>query len=468
MSIIKRCGTLLIAFIMVSSILTSIVFGALGGGTEESGSGEAGGAASIALDLTKDNGATCAIGPNYIACEAKKKTNLNTPSVGGTCESGAKIGISSDSNTINLNGNADINSPVASAVVSGNQEATYNEKEINIVHADIVKINGNTEAKAVEDGTIYSNGNYQFGHVDYIRTPTTTVVDGYNVVSNGNIFSVGTGNTISQTNTAVSSTVTGFNSNGNTFSVDSAKVVVIDNHIFPDIGQSTFTTDNSNHLIDVTITSAIDNNTFELNDAQIIVDSGESFHATFNLEGDMNIDTASRINITKDDETIVTLTNIIDPARKILNNTITTTEQVGKSTVEIDSDLGVVAVHLAPTSRYILYTNTTNSKPFSLYAVPEHSFDFYLKKHPDQKVIDIASCVQCGMIDYTKRIIYLNGFVEYERKSESTNKFVDIVQSKSGDSRAILNLDNNMDKITSVTYSGTLAQFYSGVFELAV
>ncbi|MBN2458202.1 hypothetical protein JXB31_03675, partial [Candidatus Woesearchaeota archaeon] len=127
---------------------------------------------------------------------------------------------------------------------------------------------------------------------------------------------------------------------------------------------------------------------------------------------------------------------------------------------------GVVAVHLAETSRYISYSKEL-FEPFSLFCQKEHEFDFYLKKHPDQDIPDLSSCTQCGMVDYIENKIILNGAIEYERIG-TDGVFVDIIESKREDNRIIVEMDERMDKITSVTHSGSLAHFYSGPFEVRI
>ncbi len=76
------------------------------------------------------------------------------------------------------------------------------------------------------------------------------------------------------------------------------------------------------------------------------------------------------------------------------------------------------------------------------------------------------------MIDYTANKIFLNGAVEYERLglecsgADNTRAFVDIVESKAADNVIDLHMDANMDRITNVVFTGSLAHFYSGVFEV--
>jgi len=137
----------------------------------------------------------------------------------------------------------------------------------------------------------------------------------------------------------------------------------------------------------------------------VILDSGDEVEAKFYSNGSIVINTEDPAIISKDEETVVTLTGEIDPGRNITGDANRSIKivAVGRSTVYIDSVLGIVRIHLAPTSRYISYSNTT-AKPFAIYCPPDVEYDFYLKKHIDQ-IVDFGNCTQCGMIDYTKSIM---------------------------------------------------------------
>jgi len=309
-----------------------------------------------------------------------------------------------------------------------------------------ITIGSNTEANNVISGTVYPFGYYNFQYTESINTPVYSAIEVYNLNSLGSSLMVGS---------------------AQRFEIESAEQLTFGNITFNDIGLSFFVIED-NFLTYANIVSAVDNNTFYLGAGKIILDSGEQFEATFKKDGTIIIETEDPASISADEEIVITLTNLIDPARKIANesNRSTITQQVGKSVIEIDSELGIIAIHLAPTSRYISYTNNSNARPFSLYVPPYMEFDFYLKKHPDQNIpVNISKCSQCGLIDYSKNIIYLNGMIEYERLN-SDGGFVNIIVSRTTDNKIELYLDSSMDKITNLIFTGSLAHFFSGVFEV--
>ena len=316
----------------------------------------------------------------------------------------------------------------------------------------------------IEGWKIDGPADYTIKHADYWKTPTQIIVDGNNIVGKGDKLCVGKGATIDKSGKMLS-TAEGYCSEGNVIKVDSAKVVVIDNTVFNDVGDSTFVVDSQNHLTSVNITSAKDDNSVELKDATIIIDTGESFDALIKPDGSLVVNTNDPAVIKKDAETIITLTNEIPAARKILNETNITEKQVGKSSVDIDSVLGVVAVHMAPTTRYISYVNNTMSQPFAVYAQPLHSYDFYLKKTKDQIVPDINSCLHCGVMDFEKDTVVFHGYFDYERVG-TNGKYVKIVQGKAENDVITLFLDRNMNKITDVSATGSRVHMYSGPFEV--
>jgi len=160
---------------------------------------------------------------------------------------------------------------------------------------------------------------------------------------------------------------------------------------------------------------------------------------------------------------------MIDPGRNITGdaNRSVWVQAVGRNTVTIDSVLGIVAVHLAETGRYVSYSNNSESAPFSIFALNSTEFDFRLKKHPEQQLgINISACSQCGMYDMPAHRIMLNGMVEYERLVPGTGRFIDVVESMAAGNRLRLEMDKSMDKITTAVFSGSLAHFYSGPFEV--
>jgi hypothetical protein len=308
---------------------------------------------------------------------------------------------------------------------------------------------------------------YTIGYADYWETPGHIVIAGYNIRKSGECFGVGTGGTVKR-NKATASETAEYENCGNEIRIESAKALTVDNYVFTDLGRSLLRLDQEDRLIYAEITSAADNNTFELKQAQVIVDTGEQFQAEFLADGSIKIETEDPAEISADQETVVTLTGEIDPGRNITGdaNRSVWVRAVGKNTVTIDSVLGIVAVHLAETGRYVSYSRGS-AAPFSIFALNSTEFDLRLKKHPEQLVgINISACSQCGLYDMPGRRIMLNGMVEYERLVPGTGRLIDVVESMAAGNRLRLEMDKSMDKITTAVFSGSLAHFYSGPFEV--
>ena len=226
-----------------------------------------------------------------------------------------------------------------------------------------------------------------------------------------------------------------------------------------------FNPDNS--LDRINLASNATDNVFDLGQAQIILDSGE--RATVDFEsGSMKINTEYPAEIIADQETVITLTELTDLAWNLSTpeNRSEYVEAAGNNQVVIDSEWGVVAVHLAETGRYISFLDDTDAKPFSIYAPPDNSFSFYLKKYSQQNDLP-GNCSQCGQIDFTDNTMTLRGIVEYERIADD-GEFVDIIETMTFDSVVQFSMDDNLNAIHDVWYQGTGAHFYSGVFEVMV
>lgn len=311
---------------------------------------------------------------------------------------------------------------------------------------------------------------YEIDTADYWQTPDHTVIGGTNIRKD-DCFSVGTGQTVQREQTTTSE-VKEYENCDEVITVDEAKAVSVDNQIFSDIKDSEFHLNDDNQLTYAEVESQVENNSFYLKGGtEVITDTGEVFEATFTNDG-KSIETSDQITIDHGLETITTITEEPQYNITLLRNESTETNVTeitkGKNKVEIHDELGVIRLHLAPTSRYINYHNGTRYKPpFSFYIPQGYNFTLEIRKHVDQKItLNLSECTQCGIIDYIEKKAYLRGSFEFERLDTKMPIFTNIVRSFDSSNSFVLNLDNDMDKVTEALFSGAFGSFISGQFEI--
>jgi len=307
--------------------------------------------------------------------------------------------------------------------------------------------------------------------------PGTVTTDGDSITSTGPVTFDG------MTYESVSGFT--FNESTNVVEITGAVDVETADGNFNQIGQSTFIPDGtgsgSGGLDQATVTSnSATPNTIQLPTADVTLPTtGDSVSVDYNVPVGNTDDSAvsggrtgytvtteaDNVKLVTDtEEAVISITGEVDPGRVITgtNGSETTLQAVGETLVEIDPVLGVVAVHLAPTSRYISYRNNSGVLPFAIYS--NMTFSFYLKKDESQ-IIDLSNCMQCGVYDIAEKRVVLKGVVEYEAvvvNSTGQTEYVDLIESLTEDNVIAMHQGR-------VTYTeGTLARFFSSSFEVMV
>ncbi|MBN2458200.1 hypothetical protein JXB31_03665 [Candidatus Woesearchaeota archaeon] len=156
----------------------------------------------------------------------------------------------------------------------------------------------------------------------------------------------------------------------------------------------------------------------------------------------------------------------------------------GDAVTWLSGNAVVLGVRLKGDSRYIMGDTAFHNKEGFEYSLANiYSPDQYNEDNIPMVITASAiaepgeveslyyeGCIQCGLVDHTeedrvKERIIIKGVIEYERLNRN-NEFVDIIDSRSTDNDIRICLDQELDIAENVVYTGTLANFYSGAFEV--
>ena len=300
----------------------------------------------------------------------------------------------------------------------GKDGATYNGKMTldpngNIISYEELSVD-NMQFRNGKNFKRTGQGRYTTDSAEMLKDGEWTAVSGEVIAKQDNELSIASAATVSDDSTgSMATNVFGYEAGTDYFKVAQADNIFTNRISFNNIINSRFDFD-SGDLTKADITSAKDDNAFQLQETTVIVDNGESFTAMFNGQEQI-IQTEDAIEIKTENEIV----NIS------MNQTIA--KQIGESIVYINNNLGIVRVDMGKSSRYINNGNTTFGPPLSLYA--NDRFEFEIKKHRNQTLRNnYSACFQCGLIDYIDKQLIIRGEVEFERLNEELPTFTDIIE----------------------------------------
>ena len=158
-------------------------------------------------------------------------------------------------------------------------DTTYDGKNIrispdgDIQRADSLDVDGN-HFENVQDFKRLGDGRYEVERADYLQDNGRKIIKGKFITGGEEQMEAEQAETV-QDDEAVASSVIDYSSDDDKFSVGEAKAVVVDNSVFSDIKNSSFTTD-GDELEEAHVTSNKDNNTFDIDGVEITLNKGDS------------------------------------------------------------------------------------------------------------------------------------------------------------------------------------------------
>lgn len=219
---------------------------------------------------------------------------------------------------------------------------------------------------------------YTIGTFDYWGTFDTQLINGENLERIDNSLKIGEAELIKHETGGSVYGVTDLESEGESFSLRSAKSVMVEGALFDDIKESYFETKDG-ELIKAHIKSNKENNTFVFNGIEV------------------NIDKEDSIKITKNE-----ITNKYNISLDSLNGSVN------------DKYAKVFRVNLSPGSRY-KYTGYEYDN-YAIFVPSYGNYFVHFQRTLEQESI-YSGCDNCGVKDFVNYTAELNGIYQYERLS---------------------------------------------------
>ncbi|MGM5482938.1 MAG: hypothetical protein ACQESF_05725 [Nanobdellota archaeon] len=252
--------------------------------------------------------------------------------------------------------------------------------------------NNKAQENIYQPNPAISEPDYYLGSADYWETPNYKIINGKNIYGADDSIFVGSGESVSGPGNSF--VVKDYSSSSGSFSVRSAKSVIVGSARFDDLITSSFVVEDGT-LVEAFVRSSVDNNTNKLGGLDITTDKGEGIKLIKdNATGKYNITLYSGNGFVQDN--------------------------YGK----------VVCVVISPGSRYRYVGG--DYEPFGLY-IPSTAQRFRLCLRTKESEHYFKNCTQCGIVDFVNNESWFNGTYEFEKRKPNYEFYTDIIDGKSAE-----------------------------------